>query len=353
MICILIQPTRTSIHEIRALIENNIGTFQSAAQRLVQFRRANPKVKAPSSVFEVAIDDAASIYSSNSTATSTNFIFDDLVVNSQAYRRALNQSRSFTHLAPLQEQSEIPSDTDTVVEGMPSKGLHPKYNIPLRIQERLSPSLVAALVSWTDEVVKEWSEREVQTKTGELVADSAVLREKYVKVKKYYFEMQHQKDEQIREREMLAAEYSRVVAEKAETEHEKQFLQGQVQEHYTFFSENEAKRKQLVEAHAKELKLKEDKILRLEDQCTKEREISQKLKESLTAKSSQVETMEEDVNLLKTDFIAAITKLKACEEQLAKTIVDNDAKAEELQRYKGFDSELLASYGMERLLTCV
>ncbi|KAF2179065.1 hypothetical protein K469DRAFT_717574 [Zopfia rhizophila CBS 207.26] len=328
----------SSINDIRTLLQNNTSILQGVAQRTSKFRQANLRVKAPGSIFEFAKDDdVASIYSADSRATSTNFIFDDLVVNSQAYRRALSQSRSSVNLAPLQEQSEISSDADTVVEGSPAAEAQ-KWKIPLGIRLKLSPGEINTLCKRLDDAVKAYSDSDAPARFEELTKEHLILKEKYIKLKRYYFEMQEKKDNEVRDREMLAAEYTRVVAEKAEVEQTKSFLEEQNVKLTEFFRENENKKKLLIDSHDKVLQIKDDKIVQLEESYAKEKETSTKQRETISSKSSQITALEDAFNVLEVEHKECAAKIKECEEQIDVVVAERNAKEDEIQRYKGFDS---------------
>ncbi|KAF2119043.1 hypothetical protein BDV96DRAFT_568953 [Lophiotrema nucula] len=242
-----------SIHEIRTLIQNNTAVLQGVAQRTSKFRQANPRIKAPRSVFEVTIDDAASLYSVDSVATSTNFFFDDQVVNSAAYRRILAQSR--TSLTPVKEQSEHATDSgaETVVN-FPEE-LAQKYTVPPEIRGRLTPATYGVLLKWVDDMVGAYT-KGAEEETKQVVEEKSALAEKYAKVKRCFFEVKQDLENQVRERETLAAEYGRATAEKEEVERTKSALEEMVASGQKFFAEVEEKRKAVSEAHAKEIRIK-------------------------------------------------------------------------------------------------
>lgn len=337
--------------------------MQKSASRLGQFRRANPRVRAPSSVFEMATDDTASLYSTNSTATSTNFIFDDMVVNSQAYRRALSQPRVNLSLTPLQELTEVSSDPDTVVAAM-SSGVTDKYKVPTQFLQRLPPPLLDSFHFWIDNLVRGASAIEAQShlqyveraekEREEFKRDFDILREKNTKLRKYDVEVFEERQMEAKEREMLAAEYSRVVDEKVEVEHENNFLHEQFQQDSTFVGENEAKRKLIIESHRKELKLKDDEIERLKASCTIAKERNQGLEKERTENLSQIKSFEKYARGLTQGLEMASTELETHKALLADLSDACKTKEAELQRYRGFDSK--SSYnellGKPMLKTC-
>jgi hypothetical protein len=89
--------------------------LDQVARRTVSLRQSHPRVKAPSSIFEASIDDAGSIINySESVMSATDFSFDDVVVNSIAYRRALANASS-QNLTTQARKQRADSDADTVV----------------------------------------------------------------------------------------------------------------------------------------------------------------------------------------------------------------------------------------------
>lgn len=326
------------------LLQNNFGAIQASNQRLTRFRQSNPRVKAPSSVFESAVDDVASLYSVDSTASSTDFTFDDLVINSQAYRRALNQTRSNLNLGPLKEQSEqSSSDTETVVEASIAEDLPQSttlpYNIPLHIRTRLTKNQNQDLFHYIDQIVDVKCKEATDEISGQLAQQlaqmsqaSEELRQKYTKIKRYYFHMMQQKEQQ-------AAENSRIVAEKAEIEQQKDYLTEQVLRFDKFFGENEAKRKTVVESHEKELGLKNEEIGELRAQYTKEQEISNELRTKLTQMTSEANSATRHLKVKDDQLVETEGKLRDTYDELINTKEMKIGIEEELQRYKGFDGE--------------
>ena len=127
---------RGSISDIRLLLQKNNLVLEQVAQRTMSLRKSFPRVKAPPSIFDGSIGDEKSIYSfAESTATSTDFAFDDVVVNSHAYRRALAASRS--NMQPINEQVEENSDSSTLVGvGSVSRSVQSRPEIPSDILEK-------------------------------------------------------------------------------------------------------------------------------------------------------------------------------------------------------------------------
>ncbi|KAF2016485.1 hypothetical protein BU24DRAFT_409583 [Aaosphaeria arxii CBS 175.79] len=327
----------SSIHEIRTLIQANMGTMQNAAQRLGQFRNANAQVKAPRSIFENAFDDVASLYSVDSAATSTNFIFDDVVVNSQAYRRALAQSRSSVALGTLVEQSETSSDADTIVD-TPLSRTASKYSLPPTLGRRLSPAESVILQDWIEKVSEDASGKQHLAELESLKAEHATLVTKYRNVKRLYFDGQRQKEEQIKEQEMLAAEYSRVVNEKAEFEKENDHLREDADRRAAFFVQHADKRKLLVESHSKELNLKNAKITELEGKVTSENTAFSQLLTRSNEQKATILQLESERDRLQSQGRSLSDSHKNLEDMCDRLKTENEEKELNLQRYKGFEA---------------
>jgi chromosome segregation ATPase len=97
---------------MRLLLQNNNSVLEQVAQRTATLRKAHPKVRAPRSILDVSIDDLSSIISKES---STDFLFDDEIVNSKVYRKAIDVSRmkSKGNLA-LPPRTPVDSDIETL-----------------------------------------------------------------------------------------------------------------------------------------------------------------------------------------------------------------------------------------------
>ncbi|KAH7074864.1 hypothetical protein BKA63DRAFT_323770 [Paraphoma chrysanthemicola] len=77
-----------SIADIRKLIEDNSATLDKVVKRSKTLRQSHPHITVPESLFnhEDAVEDAAE---AESIIKSTEFTFDDEVISSRAYRRAM------------------------------------------------------------------------------------------------------------------------------------------------------------------------------------------------------------------------------------------------------------------------
>lgn len=83
-------------------MQTNSRILTKVSQDVRKLRRSYPRIRAPSSIFELPMNDVESI---NTAMSSTMFAFDDDVVDSTAYRRALTGGAP-KRLGPLAEQSE-------------------------------------------------------------------------------------------------------------------------------------------------------------------------------------------------------------------------------------------------------
>ncbi|KAF2802570.1 uncharacterized protein BDZ99DRAFT_200839 [Mytilinidion resinicola] len=77
-----------SLGDIRRLLRENSGTLEQIATRSKSLRSTHPRIKVPDSIFK-ANDNAKSGVDANSIISQAEFDFDDQVVNSKAYRRAM------------------------------------------------------------------------------------------------------------------------------------------------------------------------------------------------------------------------------------------------------------------------
>ncbi|KAF2727460.1 hypothetical protein EJ04DRAFT_557379 [Polyplosphaeria fusca] len=315
----------SSIHEIRTLIQGKTAGLQGLAQQTKKFRRANPRINAPSSVFEVAIDDVASLYSVDSTATSTNFLFDDQVINSTAYRRTLqSQSRSDVLPTPLQEQSETSPFTDIAVEV--SAEVAKKYIIPLNVRGKLSPGLIASLQNWIDGKVQEQTMKEVEA-FEHAAAMNLALKTECAELKKKYFAAQQEKEAQTREHEMRDAAYTRTATEKTEAEEEIILLRDMSIKHQMYFKDIDEKRKSTNEAHLKEMRLLRGNI-----------ELGKQKSEELQKELETVRRRaERDKNAAQKNYERVIKSNSEHEKEMSSILEKLKAKETELQHFKSIE----------------
>jgi septal ring factor EnvC (AmiA/AmiB activator) len=82
---------RDSILEIQKILEEKVvPALKLRARSSAELRRAYPKMRVASSIFEKSKDDAASIFSFEHVPTATQFDFDRDLANSPVYRRTLS-----------------------------------------------------------------------------------------------------------------------------------------------------------------------------------------------------------------------------------------------------------------------
>ncbi|KAF2026671.1 hypothetical protein EK21DRAFT_73727 [Setomelanomma holmii] len=99
-----------SIADIRRLVEENSVTLDQVVKRSRTLRQSHPLVRVPESLFnhEDSPEDAAE---AESIIKSTDFVFDDEVINSRAYHRAMALYTSqIEGKAPKAEEQEVRQD---------------------------------------------------------------------------------------------------------------------------------------------------------------------------------------------------------------------------------------------------
>ncbi|KAF2474436.1 uncharacterized protein BDR25DRAFT_121958 [Lindgomyces ingoldianus] len=90
-----------SIADIKKLVQDNGAKLDLVASRSKSLRQSHPKVKVPRSVFDQE-SNSETLVDAQSILRSAQFVFDDEVINSTAYRRAMA-------LATLQTDSKDPA----------------------------------------------------------------------------------------------------------------------------------------------------------------------------------------------------------------------------------------------------
>ena len=98
-----------SIVDIKKLVEDNSVTLDQVVKRSRTLRQSHPRLKVPESLFSQQSLDGKDV-DADSIAKATEFTFDDEVVNSKAYRRAMAMALSSNNGAIAQESS----DTDVL-----------------------------------------------------------------------------------------------------------------------------------------------------------------------------------------------------------------------------------------------
>jgi hypothetical protein len=102
--------------DIRQLLQKNTTMLEQVAWQTRILRKTYPSVKAPESIFQFAGDDIQNAYREEadrasyiSTASSTQFDFDDVIVNAQVYRRVMADTG-----IKLSQASDLTPDDATI-----------------------------------------------------------------------------------------------------------------------------------------------------------------------------------------------------------------------------------------------
>ena len=116
-----------------------------------------------------------------------------------------------------------------------------KYDIPAEVLAKLGPTETDLLITWLED--------RIQIATSRDRADIESLNQ-------YITNMENtpeKKDHKQKDQSLLEASYARVVAEKAELNHENEILHQNARQHLEFLSENQVKRQATIASHQKEL----------------------------------------------------------------------------------------------------
>ena len=144
---------RDSLYEVRQLVQHNNTILKDVATRASALRASYPKVIAPESIFEVTADTESIFGAATSTIGAQEFDFDDVVINSQAYRRVLAAARrnmaqqEYPHAIPdgdlidLSEPSDNAQGDDRTINRELRSLKFSTYNEPIKRQR--SGSLAA------------------------------------------------------------------------------------------------------------------------------------------------------------------------------------------------------------------
>ncbi|KAF2202759.1 hypothetical protein GQ43DRAFT_462125 [Delitschia confertaspora ATCC 74209] len=331
----------SSLAEISKLLRNNTTVLQAVAQKSSKFRQANPRVKAPSSVFELAIDDFTSLYSYDSSATSTNFAFDDDIINSQAYRRALHSSRSPVNLSIVQEQSETSSGSATVVD-KPSITESDKWKIPIGVRLKLSIEEIDSLLAKMEEMAL--TQPKVGLELEKVLEEYNVLKGKYNRVKQLYFELAETKETNLKQIQILNAEIERLKNENEELLASNLHHDAQNQKHHEdlerakqHFDRMGLARKNLVESYNKVVKLKDERIEQLESFNKKDKDLIVRFQKSDEEKSTTIGVLAKRLEDLESAHQTCPGRINEFEDHIKELMADHRIKEEELNRYKAFD----------------
>ncbi|KAL1793642.1 hypothetical protein ACET3X_008624 [Alternaria dauci] len=106
-----------SIADIKKLVEDNSVTLDQVVKRSRTLRQSHPRLKVPESLFgRRSLGDEG--VDTDSIAKATEFAFDDEVVNSKAYRRAMAMALSSPNngaIAPESSHTDILEDYSTAL----------------------------------------------------------------------------------------------------------------------------------------------------------------------------------------------------------------------------------------------
>ncbi|RMZ73207.1 ankyrin repeat [Pyrenophora seminiperda CCB06] len=126
-----------SLGDIKKLVEENSVTLDQVVKQSKTLQQSHPKVKVPESVFGQSTLVGEEV-DTESIMKATEFTFDDEVVNSKAYRRAmamaLSTSRSDLKV-PNASESQL-SNEDTIV---PEPSRQPKYQSRIIVRKGVPP----------------------------------------------------------------------------------------------------------------------------------------------------------------------------------------------------------------------
>lgn len=106
-----------SVADIRRLVEDNSGKLDQVVKRSRTLRQSHPRIKVPDSIlsYDSRLDDAAD---AESISKSVHFEFDDQVINSKAYRRAMALYTSNTDTkgaGPVEVEVEAAEEDSTEI----------------------------------------------------------------------------------------------------------------------------------------------------------------------------------------------------------------------------------------------
>ncbi|EAT83604.2 hypothetical protein SNOG_09412 [Parastagonospora nodorum SN15] len=146
-----------SIADIRKLVEENSVTLDRVVKRSRTLRLSHPRVHVPESLFSTSHDKEDAV-DAVSLAKSTEFAFDDEVVNSKAYRRAMH-----LYTSTLEIDQRVTSVT-AVVSDLP-----PAYEPPSQKMDEKQTSIIAHKSIPTEPV-----EREVKVEETKLFPKTTI-----------------------------------------------------------------------------------------------------------------------------------------------------------------------------------
>lgn len=175
-------------------------------------------------MLDAVLDDAASVFSYDSTPSSTHFSFDDYLVNAQAYRRVLAASRSdLSRRTSGTKDSSQHKDDDTIVNAWPPFN-GPDDSIAKLIREAVSTE-ESAIVKVTKKTGSSQDDEQIDILNMNKEWSDQVL--KYKKVKRLYYEKDTELSAAQQRIEEARAENDRNQAERVT---EKEYLESKLKE---------------------------------------------------------------------------------------------------------------------------
>jgi len=146
-----------STADIRKLVEENSVTLDRVVKRSRTLRLSHPRVRVPESLFHSS-HDKEDTFDAVSIAKSTEFAFDDEVINSKAYRRAMHL---YTSTVETEQQATV---TAAAVKDMP-----PAYESPTHETDEKQTSTLAHEPISTESVDGEVSTEDAKSELPDLV----------------------------------------------------------------------------------------------------------------------------------------------------------------------------------------
>lgn len=146
-----------SIADIRKLVEENSVTLDRVVKRSRTLRLSHPRMRVPESLFASSHDKEDAV-DAVSIARSTEFAFDDEVINSKAYRRAMH-----LYTSTVETDQQVTGTTAAV------KDLPPAYEFPAHETDEKQTSILAHESISTESVKGEVNVEDTKSESPDLV----------------------------------------------------------------------------------------------------------------------------------------------------------------------------------------
>lgn len=302
-------------------------------------------------MFEYEIDDVASLYSLDSRATSTDFSFDDVIINSQAYRRALLHPTDRTNPALMQG---IPNSESKQATGVQIY----KHFEPPRSHESTQSAeehLEMKAIKLEKELLSLESEyREKEMALVKVGAEKNRLEDdwKRLSIKLQSLDKENgalQKEVQVQDEELssLRSGIDVLAAEMKAMNQAKAFLEEENERRGMFYREAETERKALMATYSAANDLMTSKLEKLEIDNTELNKAIEDLKPAnarlLKDRKVVVERLkrcETDVGRLQAEVTRWRYESQECEKKLGRSQSLVAQLQASVQHYKRFDCEL-------------